>query len=75
MLLGQGHLASTVTEKTEALNLSQGPVGFRADWIVTMCLSLQSATLSPQLWSSSALKGLSATFSRNLPKESAGARV
>lgn len=75
MLLGQGHLASTVTEKTESLNSSQDPVGFRADRIVTVCLSLQSGTLSPQLWSSSALKGLSMAFLRNLPKEPAGARV
>jgi hypothetical protein len=31
-----GCLASTSTEKTEALNLSGGPAGFPAEWIVTV---------------------------------------
>lgn len=46
MLMGLGRPASAVTEKTEAFTLSEGPGGFRADWIVPVRLGLQSGALS-----------------------------
>lgn len=74
--MGLGRLASTVTEKTEALTLSPGSGGFRADWLVTVWLSLQSGALSapgsglPLFWRGSAI-----AFVRNFPKELTWARV
>lgn len=74
--MGLGRLASTVTEKTETLVLSQGPGGFWADWIVTVWLSLPRVALSPpQLWASSLCRGSGVAFTRNIPKELTWARV
>lgn len=78
MPMGLGRLASTVTEKTEALALCQGPGAFWADWIVTVWLSLQSGALSlfpPQLWVGSLCRGSGVAFTRNIPKELTWARV
>lgn len=75
MLMGLGRPASTVTEKTEALTLGQGPGGFRADWTVTLWPGLQSGAGAPGLWTCSVLNGLRAAFLRNLPKELVWASV
>ena len=74
MLLGQGHLPSTVTGEREALNLSQDPVGFRAHWIVTMCLSIWNGALCLPTLDKLCSEWALGSFSRNLPKEPAGAR-